>query len=89
LAHLLQKLLNVVEVLTSLKYLKNLRISLFRREIWVNHNANGIATKLRNAIPSFSFLEIREGGASGWKDTVSVWNEDLGVFHKMESVSTL
>src|SRR5258706_396799 len=84
---LLQTLLDVVEVLTSLKYLKDLRFSLFRRKIWVNHNVNGIATKLRNANSSFSYLEIREGGASGWKNSVSVWNEVFGVFYHIESVS--
>ena len=89
LAHFLQTLLNVVEVLTSLKYLKSLRFNLFRRENWVNHNVSGIATKLRNANSSFSFLEIREGGASGWKNTFSIWNEVFGVFHDMESVSSL
>jgi hypothetical protein len=85
----LQVLLNVAEVLTSLKCLNTLRISLFHRETWVNHDVNGIATKLRNANSSFSFLEIREGGASGWKNTVFIWNEVLGVFHHMESVSGL
>ena len=84
---LLQTLLDVVEVLTSLKCLKDLRLSLFRRKIWINHNINAIATKLRNANSSFSYLEIRDGVASGWKNSVSVWNEGLGVFHHIESVS--
>ena len=82
----LQALLDVVEVLTSLKCLNNLRFNLFRREIWLNHNVNGIATKLRNANSCFSYLEIREGGASGWKNTASVWNEVFGMFHDIESV---
>jgi hypothetical protein len=86
-AHFLQTLLNVVEVLTSLKCLKTLRFSLFRGEVWVNHNVNDIATKLRDANSSFSSLEIQEGGANGWKRTISVWNDVFGMFHHMESVS--
>jgi hypothetical protein len=82
----LQTLLDVAEVLTSLKCLNTLRINLPQRETWVNHDVNGIATKLRNANSSFSFLEIRRGGGRGWKNTVSIWNEVLGVFHPMESV---
>lgn len=82
-------LLDVVEVLTSLNHLNNLRFNLFRREIWSNHNANGIATKLRNANSSFSYLEIREVGASGWKNSAAVWNEVFGVFYHIESVVAL
>jgi hypothetical protein len=87
---LLQALLDVLQVLTSLKYLKHLRISLgCRGYAWVNYNidVNGIATKLRKANSCFSFIEIRERGESGWKDTASVWNEAFGVFHYMQSVS--
>lgn len=83
---LLQALLDVVEVLTSLKCLNNLRFNLFRREIWLHHDVNSIATKLRNANSCFSYLEIREGGASGWKNIASVWNEVFGAFHHIESV---
>ena len=83
---LLQALLHVVEVLTPLKCLNNLRFDLSRSEIRLNHDANGIATKLRNANSCFSYLEIREFGASAWKNTTSVWNEVFGVFHHIESV---
>ena len=86
---LLQTFLDVVEVLTSLKCLKVLRFSLVRRNILINHDANDIATKLRNENSSFSYLEIREDVASGWKNTVSVWNEEFGVFHHIKSVSQL
>ena len=86
LAHFLQPLLDIIEVLTSLKCLKNLRFSLIRGERRVNHNVNGIAMKLRNANSSFSFLEIQEGSVSGGKCTTFVWNEVLGVFRHMESV---
>jgi len=80
---LLQTLLNAVEVLTSLKCLKILRFNLFRRTVWVYPNINDIATRLRNANPSFSCLEIRDGGGSGLGNAISVWNEVFGVFERM------
>jgi hypothetical protein len=88
-AHFLQTLLNVVEVLTSLKCLKDLCFKLFHCEIWGNYNVGGIATKLRNANSAFSRLEIQEIGVSEWKKTISVWNEVFGMFHHMGSVSAL
>ena len=91
LAHFLQTLLDVVEALISLKCLKNLRFYLIKNkngEKRVNHNVNGIATKMRNANSSFSFLEIQGGGVSGWKKTIFVWNEVLGVFQLYPPDST-
>jgi hypothetical protein len=84
-AHFLQTLLDVVEVLTSLKCLKGLHFNLSRRQVLVNHNVNDIATKLRDANSSFSRLEIQ----NGLKNAISVWNEVFGVFHHMEFVSAL
>jgi len=86
-AHFLQECLNIVDVLTSLKYLKYLGFNLFRREVWVDLNINDIATKLRNANSSLTCLELRDSGGSGWKNAISVWNEVFGVFHQMESRS--
>jgi len=87
-AHFLQTLLNVVEVLTSLKCLKSLGFELVRREVWVDLNVNDIAIKLRNANSSFSYLEIQDdGGRGGWKLAIFVWNEVFGVFHRMESAT--
>ena len=84
-AHFIQTVLNVVEVLTSLKCLKDLHFDLFRRRAWVERNANCIATKPRNANSSFSYLEVRESRAGYWKNTICIWNEAFGVFHQMES----
>ena len=50
---------------------------------------NDIATTLRKANSCFSFIEIREGGGGGWKNTISVWNEVAKAFHHMESLSPL
>jgi len=87
-AHFLQTILNVVEVLTSFKCLKDLHFILFRRSrVWVEHDANCIATKLRKANSSFSYLEVRESRASDWKNTICIWNEVFAVFHQMEFVS--
>ena len=83
----LQILLSVIEVLTLLKCLRNLRFDLFRREVWVDLKIDDIATKLRNANLSFSCLEIRDSGGGGWKNVVSVWNEAFGVFHHTESAT--
>ena len=76
----LQTLLAVVEVLTSLKCLTHLRISLYRRNTWVDHNVNSIATKLRKANSCFSFIEIEYHSVRGWKSTVSVWSEASACF---------
>ena len=85
---LLQTLLDVVELLTSLKCLKDLRF-LLRGKPWINHNGNGIATKLRNTNSCFSYFEIQEPVWCGWKKCVSVWNEVFGVFHHIEFVLPL
>ena len=74
---LLQVFLNVIEVLTSLRCLKDLGFHLFCREVWVDPNINDIATKLRKANSSFSSLEIRGGGGSGC--AISLWSEVFGV----------
>ena len=86
---LLQTVLKVIEVLTSLKCLTHLHFELFHREIWVNHDFNGLATKLRKANSCFSCIEIWERSANRREHTISVWNEVIGVFHHIEYVSEL
>ena len=75
----LQELLTVVKVLTSLKCLTHLRISLYLRNTWINSTFNNsiniIATQLREANSCFSFIEIEHRIVGGWKSTVFVWSE--------------
>jgi len=83
----LQASLNVTEVLTSLRCLKNLCFDLCCREALshpdINDIAIDVATKLRNANTSFSSLKMRGCGRVGWKIAICVWNEVFGVFHRM------
>jgi hypothetical protein len=84
-----QTLLNIIEVLTSLKRLTQLKIDLFRdnSKVCVNRDIiSAIATNLRKANSYFSTIEIWDR----WKHIAFVWNEVLGVFqHDAESESVL
>jgi hypothetical protein len=81
---LLQTLLDIVEVLTSLKHLMQLRITLYGRnsEIRVNRDiTSAIATNLRKGNSCFSTIVIWE--MDRCRNTDFAWSEEFGVFHRV------
>jgi hypothetical protein len=81
---LLQTLLDIVEVLTSLKHLMQLRITLHYRNSKEGINrdiTSAIAANLRKANSCFSTIRIRE--MDGCRITVFAWDEEFGVFHRV------
>jgi len=85
-----QILLKVVKVLTSLKHLTHLQITLLHSwpEVWIYYDIIAIATNLQQANSCFSIIEIWKRDWSRWIHTELVWDPALGMFrHVAESGS--